>query len=189
MGFLSHEGAPLLNGLQRSCSLKGRLDDGLQAPTHLLLLLEPPFLQVSTGLSNTADLCTCLCGPCRTSSLHQTSRMPVGRDDTQQHLTGHSQAHMMTMCCPTEAQDSGTSQHMQAFVPMQAQAHLVKQTLISLCSHWLVCRFELLDSSCFLGLCMAPSFTDSLSPARLPTLDCTTCSMRPTESALALRRT
>ena len=83
MGFLSHEGAPLLNGLQRSCSLKGRLDDGLQAPTHLLLLLEPPFLQVSTVLCNTTGLRTCLCWPCRMSGSHRTSWMSVCRDYTK----------------------------------------------------------------------------------------------------------
>ena len=63
VGFLSHGGAPLLNGLQWSCSLKRRLDDGLQAPTHLLLLLEPPFLQVEIDLSSNGCLCTCPCWP------------------------------------------------------------------------------------------------------------------------------
>ncbi len=112
VGFLSHEGAPLLNGLQRSCSLKRRLDDGLQAPTHLLLLLEPPFLQVRRGLSMLAGLCTRLWWPPRVSSLHQIDWMSVCRDDTQRRETDHSQAHIM--CCPTEAQDSCTSQYMEA---------------------------------------------------------------------------
>ena len=101
---MSHEGTPLLNGLQRPCSLEGRLNDGLQAPPHLLLLLEPPFLQVERGLFLTAGLCICFCWPSRMSSLHQTSWVCACRDDTQQCETHHRQAQIMTSCCPlTEA--------------------------------------------------------------------------------------